>query len=326
MRLSPDGTHFSAIEPVNGHPTVLVFQIHPLAGARPQVYALKDADADGSMWVNSDRLICYFYQNKYHDESTGVNLRTFARAVSVSISGKAQPFFLMEGSRVYSQNGGQGIGVVGLNVDKPELIYTQSFRYYGAGDGDTRLGNGRARLELFAVNAETNSIDMIESGERFAVGFRMDEHGNVVGRVDRTDASELPANTDTFFVRDGDWRQVGTYDNSHGRFAHLLNPGADGNGLVVLKYGSHDKQYLETQPIKGGGSPHCSIRTRTTTPTGSSMTSGPVAWWGRVTPTTRSRRFSSIRSSPTSRSAWRRRCRDRRWCSRPGTRSAIPSW
>ncbi|HEX4861832.1 MAG TPA: S9 family peptidase, partial [Rhizomicrobium sp.] len=59
----------------------------------------------------------------------------------------------------------------------------------------------------------------------------------------------------TFFTRDGDWRQVGTYDNSHGRFAYLLNPGPDGSGLVVLKYGSHDKKYLETQPIKGDGQP-----------------------------------------------------------------------
>ncbi|MBV8978873.1 MAG: S9 family peptidase [Alphaproteobacteria bacterium] len=255
VHLNADGTYFSALEPVNGRNAVLVFQLHPPPGAKPQVYALKDADANGSMWVNNDRIIGSFYQNKFNDESTGMNLRKFERIVSASISQKTQPFFLMEGTRVYSQNGGQGFGIVGLNVDKPDIVYVQGFRYYDSGDADTRLGNGRARLEIFAVNAVNNSIDQVDTGDRFTVGYRLDEHGNLVGRHDATDESELPKNTDTFLVRDGGWREAATFDNTRGSYAALENLSMDGSGLVVWKYGSHDKNYLETLPIKAGAQP-----------------------------------------------------------------------
>jgi dipeptidyl aminopeptidase/acylaminoacyl peptidase len=256
VRLSPDGTHFSAVEPVNGRPAVLVFQIHPPAGARPLVYALKDGDADGSYWVNNDRLICFFYQNKFNDESTGMNLRKFSRAISVSISSKSPAFMLMEGTRVYAQNGGQNMTLVGRSIDDPSLLYMEAFRFYAHGDGDTRLGNGRARLELFSVNVENNQIETLEHGEKDTVGWTLDEHGKMVGRLDSTDSSELPKNIDTFLVRDGgDWREAATFDNASGVLASGQGISLDGNSLVLLKYGKHDKKYLETLPIKAGAAP-----------------------------------------------------------------------
>jgi len=255
VHLSPDGTHFSAIEPVNGRPAVLVFQLHPPPGTQPQIYALPDGDAYASKWISSDRLLCSFYQNKFHSEASGVNLRTFERIVSVSVSQKTKPFFLMEGTRVYEQNGGQGIRVIGIDAGKPNTVYTQMFHYYGSGDPDTRLGNGRARLELFAVDAESNHVDSLEHGDKDTVGFKLDEHGTVVGRVDSTDESEVPKSTDTFLVYDGSWRQAATFDNSHGDLADLWNLNLDGTALVVSKYGDHDKQYLETLPIKAGVPP-----------------------------------------------------------------------
>jgi len=256
VHLSPDGTHFSAIEPVNGRPAVVVFQLHPPAGAKPQIYALPDGNAYASYWVNDDRLICSFYQNKYVSESTGMNLRQFARMVSASISGKTKPFMLMEGSRVYAQNGGQGLALLGRSADDPNIVYVSGWHYYVAGDGDTRLGNGRARLELFAVNAETNHVESLEHGEKDTVGWVLDIHGKTVGRMDATDASELPKNTDTFYVRDGkDWRQAATFDNTSGRLATIQGLSMDGSALVLRKYGSHDKKYIETLPMAAGAAP-----------------------------------------------------------------------
>jgi dipeptidyl aminopeptidase/acylaminoacyl peptidase len=253
VHLSPDGTHFSAIEPVNGRPAILVFQLHPPPGTKPQVYALKDGDAGGSYWVNSDRLICFFYQNKYHDESNGVNLRTFSRAVSVSISNKTPPFMLMDGSRVYAQSGGQNIGLQGRSVDDPSILFMSAWRYYGAGDPDTRLGNGRARLELFSVNVDNNHVETLAQGEKDTVGWVLDEHGHMVGRFDSTDSSELPKSTDTFLALDGkNWRTAATYDNASGPLATIQGLSLDGNSLVIRKYGSQDKKYLESLPVKAG--------------------------------------------------------------------------
>ncbi len=256
VHLSPDGTHFSAIEPVGGRPAVLVFQLHPPPGAKPLVFALPEGNADGSYWVNNDRLICFFYQNKYTGESTGVNLRKYARAVSVSISGKSAPFMLMEGSRVYAQNGGQNLGLEGRNVDDPSIIYMSAYRGYAAGDPDTRLGNGRVRMELFSVNAENNHVETIAHGEKDTTGWALDEHGHMIGRLDSTDESELPKSTDTFLVHDGDdWRAAATYDNSSGRLATVQGITIGGDALVISKFGSHDKRYLETLPVKAGTAP-----------------------------------------------------------------------
>ena len=76
VHLSPDGTHFSAIEPVNGRPAVLVFEVHPKPGTAPLIYSLPDSIAYDSMWVNNDRLVCNYYENKYNSErSAGMILR-----------------------------------------------------------------------------------------------------------------------------------------------------------------------------------------------------------------------------------------------------------
>jgi dipeptidyl aminopeptidase/acylaminoacyl peptidase len=254
VHLSPDGTHFSAIEPVNGRPGVLVFQLHPPPGTKPQVYALKDGNAEGSYWVNSDRLICFFYQNKYHDESSGMILRKFSRAVSVSISGKTPPFMLMEGSRIYDQNGGQNIGLQGRSVDDPSIVYMSGYHFYAAGDPDTRLGNGRARLELVSVNVDNNHVETLAQGEKDTIGWLLDEHGHMVGRLDSTDSSEQPKSTDTFLVLDGkDWRTAATYGNASGTLATIQGLSLDGNSLVIRKFGNRDKKYLESLPVSAGG-------------------------------------------------------------------------
>lgn len=253
VHLSPDGTHFSAIEPVNGRPAVLVFELHPQPGAKPLIYSMENGNAVNSMWVTNDRLVCVYYETKYISEGSGENLEELARAVSVSISGK-RPLMLMKGTPMYLEN--STTNVLGRSADKPNVIYMSAYRTFGTGSMDTRLGNGQSRLNLYSVNVDDNSVDSVESGNIHTGQWIVDEHGRAVARVDSTGETEQPKSKDTFFVNEaGNWREAAAYDNFAGSIASIDGVAADGAAAVVERWGDNGKRVLETLPLKAGDKP-----------------------------------------------------------------------
>ena len=253
VHLSPDGTHFSAIEPVNGRPAVLVFELHPQPGAKPLVYSLEDGNAVDSMWVTNDRLVCIYYENKYLGGSTGVNLAEIARAVSISISGK-RPLMLMKGTPMYLEN--STTNVLGRSADNPNIIYMAAYRANSTGGMDTRFSNGQWRLNLYSVNVDDNTVDSVESGNIHTAQWIVDQHGHALARVDSTGETEQPKSKDTFVVNDaGSWREAAAYDNFAGSVASIDGITFDGTGVVVERWSDDGKRILESLPLKAGEKP-----------------------------------------------------------------------
>jgi dienelactone hydrolase len=255
VHLSPDGTHFSAIEPVNGRPAVLVFEVHPKPGTPPLIYSLPDSIAYDSVWVNNDRLVCDYYENKYNSErSAGMILRQLSRSVSVSISGK-KPQMLMRGTEMYIENASTG-DIEARSADDPNIVYMPALKVYGYGDPDTRLSNAGYRLNLYAVNVDTNKVDLVENGSFYTGQWVVDQHGHPVARVDVTSDQQTPPSKDTFLIKDGgNWREAGAHDNFSGSVANIDGITLDGAALAVDRYDDHGRVFLETLPLKAGEAP-----------------------------------------------------------------------
>jgi dipeptidyl aminopeptidase/acylaminoacyl peptidase len=237
VHLSPDGTHFSAIEPVGGRGAVLVFQLHPAPGAKPQVYSLPESTAVDSRWVNDDRVVGIYYQNHVRSESSGMRIRRFSRSVSMSISGKP-PFLLMSGTSIDGHNGSTA-AILGTDADNPNRLYLEAY-----------LGD---QLGYLGVDVETNKIDSTVTGNDATGDWILDRHGKPLARLDQTGA---PDNKDTFYVKDGDkWREAASYDNYAGPVAEMQGLMPDGKAVAVTRFGGDRRRILETLPLAADAKP-----------------------------------------------------------------------
>src|SRR5262249_33953657 len=84
-RLAPDGRHFAVIQPLDGRPAALIYEIGGAPDATPKVFGARDWIIEDLIWVNNDRLILTIKLQK-KPEGTG-DLRTWERSLSVSASG-----------------------------------------------------------------------------------------------------------------------------------------------------------------------------------------------------------------------------------------------
>ena len=314
VHLSPDGTHFSALEPVNGRPAVLVFELHPKPGTKPLIYSLEDGNAIGSMWVTNDRLVCFYYENKYLSESIGMRLEEIARAVSVSLSGK-RPLMLMKGTEMYLEN--STADILARSVDAPNVVYMEVNR--GGGFG--------IRHNLYAVNVEDNNVGKVADGNVHTAQWIVDEHGHAVARVDSTGETEQPKSKDTFVVNDGgQWREAASYDNFAGSIAGIDGVTGDGNAVVVERWGDNGKRVLETLPLRAGEKPAVCSPIRTTISPAFFGMNGRVEWLVLPSSVTKWSFGTSTPRLPIFKNVLKQLCPDKRSVFRPGTRRERYIW
>jgi dipeptidyl aminopeptidase/acylaminoacyl peptidase len=248
VRLSPDGTHFSAIEPVNGREAVVVFEVHPQPGSKPMIFAVPDATATGSRWVSDDRLICFFYENKFLHGSMQVDLQQRSHAVSVSISGKPA-VTLLKGSTMYLYNTSTA-ALAGINADDPRAAYLSLYQVTQVTNQMSRLGREEATVDLFRVDVDNNDISKVAAGSKNTAQWIMDGHGHAVGRVDQNDNLRQ----EEIYVADGSFafKQRAAFDMTTGWVAGVVGLSMDGNALVIDEYGKRDKDGLDLLPFQDG--------------------------------------------------------------------------
>lgn len=247
VHLSPDGTHFSAIEPVNGREAVLVFEVHPGPNSKPMVFAVPDATATDSRWISDDRVICYFYQNKFLFGSTQTDLTQRSHAVSVSISGKP-PITLLKGSNVYFYNSSTA-AVSGVNADDPAAAYIEAYKVTQVTSQMSRFGRDEATLDLYRVNVENNDLKDVAAGSRNTVQWIVDGHGGAAARIDQ---NENQRREEIYLNDNGSLRQAASFDMSNGLLADPQGLSSDGRALVISEYGNRNVVGLDTIPVSGG--------------------------------------------------------------------------
>ncbi|HEY2068198.1 MAG TPA: S9 family peptidase [Rhizomicrobium sp.] len=245
VHLSPDGKHFSAIEPLNGRPTVVVFALD--APTQPVIFGDPESFAEDSIWVNNDRLICIVYGVITENTRKGLEIHRWSRAIAVSISGK-EPVVLLKRTPAYRWNR-SAARVVGLDADDPNVAYMALWRVHESSDS-------YYALDLLKVNVETGSIDLVQHGNGDSAFFVMDGHGHAAARVDEKFAEGTFDMKDDVYLYDGDRdHKAYSFDASKGWEAQIGDLTMDGSALVVQRYDDHGKISLDALPLNGTGAP-----------------------------------------------------------------------
>src|SRR5580658_7371604 len=73
--ISPDGKHLATVEPVDGRPVVLVYDVDPKPGSKPVGFDEPGGTPVGVYWANDDRLICLYNAVVNQATSQGMFMR-----------------------------------------------------------------------------------------------------------------------------------------------------------------------------------------------------------------------------------------------------------
>jgi len=241
VHLSPDGKHFSAIESLNGRPTVVVFALDE--PTKPIIFSDPESFAEDSTWVNNDRLICVVYGNIVENTKEGLEIHRWTRAISVSVSGK-DPVVLTARMRVHRYNRNAGT-VVALDTTDPDIAYMAIYNTNGAAEKFYSY-------DLVRVNVETGKVDIAMRGTEETQGWIMDGNGGVVARVDEKLDKPTDRPMDNLFIyRNGSPEQVASFDASKGWEVGYIGLTADGKALAVSRFGDHDTMGIDAFPLDG---------------------------------------------------------------------------
>ncbi len=245
VHLSPDGQYFSAVEPVNGRPTVVVFKLGD-PNTKPIIFADPGSFALDSMWVNNDRLLCTVYGDIKEDVNSALQYHRRTRVISVSISGK-DPVVLLKKSQIFYNNRSTAY-IVGLNAENPDLVYLGAYQFVSSQiDATTPMASDNALLNLYSVNIENGDVNLLEKGTQYTRQWFMDGHGNIVARVDESQDLQ-----DSVIVYDhGSTRVATTFDASRGEGPGVNGVTVDGSALVIGRNGDRNTIGLDTFPLSG---------------------------------------------------------------------------
>jgi dipeptidyl aminopeptidase/acylaminoacyl peptidase len=247
VHLSPDGQYFSAIEPVDGRPTVVVFKIGD-PNTKPIIFADPGSFAVDSRWVNNDRLICFVYGN-VHDlgESDLSRYHRRTRSIAVSISGKDPVVLLKKNSQVFYANRSTG-DVVDLDTTNRDLVYIEAYQWGSLTSyTDTKLQQDSANNNLFSVNVENGDVSRVADGNEFTQQWFMDGAGHVLARIDQGKDLQY-----SLYIYDhGVPRLAKTMEGAHGEDSGFMGVTADNASLVAEYYRDGDKNGVHAFPLAG---------------------------------------------------------------------------
>jgi len=242
--ISPDGKHLAAIEPVNGKPAILVFDLDS-PGTPPTGFVAPDTLPAGLRWASNDRIIGLFSAEKIHDESTGLHLREFVRTVSISISGGAA-MTLMKGSRAFAASSGN-MRFEGLDPGNPGSVLLSAYDSNGNAAEDTRISQQFFNYNLYTVNADSGDYHLVESGNQNTQGWIIGTKGQVLARVDS--GNDL---TGDMYVRDGStWRKMLSLNESAGIDIEPVGVTSDDAALLAVRFGNQKTLELDKYPFSG---------------------------------------------------------------------------
>ena len=248
--LTPDGKHFATIQPLNGKPAVLIYQTDAPAGALPVAIPTGDWIAQAIIWANNNRLILVIKKNY---KATGfTKIETWVRALAISVDG-SNPVVLMADQRGFRYNGSSA-NFIGRNLDDPDHIYSVLYvPHMTLAPGDSRLTKDEDlsvfRLDLLKVDVNTGTAETLAKGEPYTKSWIIDNHGNIVGRVDGT---KHPFLDHLFLNRSGTYVEVGVFPAGEDKGLNVAGLTQDGTGLVIMRSGEQPTKTLERVDLATG--------------------------------------------------------------------------
>ncbi|HTQ13543.1 MAG TPA: S9 family peptidase [Rhizomicrobium sp.] len=235
--ISPDGKHLATVEPVDGRPVVLVYDVDPKPGAKPVGFDEPGGTPVGIYWANDDRLICLYNAVVNQATAQGMFLRNNSRAISVSISGK-DPAILMKGQLAFKINGST-ISILGRDPDGSH-VYLAAYGLEG-------------NVDLFRADVEDEDAKMVGAGTDTTGDWVMGLNGVPIARIDYyPGGSTSPFPIAHVFVNGKDgWRDSLQYQTVGPRQATVEGLTQDGSALAIERLGTRDTRGLDSFPLTG---------------------------------------------------------------------------
>jgi dienelactone hydrolase len=235
--ISPDGKHLATVEPVDGRPVVLVYDVDPKPGSKPVGFDEPGGTPVGVYWANDDRLICLYNAVVNQATSQGMFMRNNSRAISVSISGK-DPAILLKNFLAFKINGST-IDILGRDPDG-QHVYMAA---YGL-DGN---------IDLFRADVDDEGGKIVAAGTAETGGWVMGLNGAPAARLDYyPGGAKSPFPLEHVFVVDKDgWRDAMTFQTIGPESATVAGVTQDGTALVVDRLGKRDTHGADAFPFSG---------------------------------------------------------------------------
>ncbi|HEX3944504.1 MAG TPA: S9 family peptidase [Rhizomicrobium sp.] len=224
MRLSADGHHIAAIQPISGRPQVTIFSFGS-SGVRQYAFTVQDGIARSVRWAGNGRLVAVYQENTKTRSDT--ELRNWQRAFSIDAEAK-NPVRLMATSWVGTYNVHTG-AVLDAPADDPTHVFMQALQAYAYGDPDTRLSRGKIKLNVFRVDLGNGHGEPAETGNDETVQWVMDGGGHAVARVDQ----DVNLHNVLMIGGGNSWRPVFSYGASDDVYVAGLME--DGAALAVVR-------------------------------------------------------------------------------------------
>jgi dienelactone hydrolase len=173
-RISPDGRYLAIVQPINGHNSVVVYDLSQ-TGTQPQPIAMNGAIVGRVAWKSDDTIVVQFHANVKRKVSSlnfsSRNFETSERAVAVNMTTK-KPALLMSDAPWFSDS---STAIVDMDAGEPGYIYMSEL--------DRKDVN--LVVDLYRVSLATGHASQILGGAADTYRFITDGYGHVLGRVDQ---------------------------------------------------------------------------------------------------------------------------------------------
>jgi dipeptidyl aminopeptidase/acylaminoacyl peptidase len=217
--LSPDGMHLATIQPYQGRPVALIYDLSSALGSKIPV-AVRYAEGLISRvhWANNQRLLVTIAMNQ---AVLGDNVNRWDRTVSVDTDGqKPAVMFRDFASRDYNYSASV---VTDYDLDDPDhifmpLVYVDPYDY-------------GTRYSLYKIDVNDGRQTLQERGSSKTDEYFMDGHGHVVARIDQ---ETNPLIDHLLIYKDDNWKEVAKFPADNGHGAGVVGVSIDGTALVQL--------------------------------------------------------------------------------------------
>jgi dipeptidyl aminopeptidase/acylaminoacyl peptidase len=235
--LSPNGKYLAFVAPVDGVDNVLVSSLD--SSGKASRFAITDSQAVGVSWHNDAQLIA---------------------RLKISSKSPYRPAYYLSTYRYFVLSPGRATSVVGLKTDFPGVYGGTALVDFSPDDQNTiYLSALRVHASLAAgpntqpyyensllrANLVSGGTAIVEPGQQTTARWIMDGAGNIVARIDATEAHE----EDVYVPSGKEFRKLATINGKDGHIAGLTE---DGKALAVLARGENNRLGLYRLTLTDG--------------------------------------------------------------------------
>jgi dipeptidyl aminopeptidase/acylaminoacyl peptidase len=220
-RLSPDGTQFAVIKPVDGRNAVVVYSVTD-KNMKPKMFQDTTWNILNVRWASNDRFLVTV---KTQAPFIG-DLRTWYRTISLSTKG-GEPLALFQDSNSSPFN--LGTFVTAIDLDDPNHVFMPF-----------QTLPGHMRDDLYRVDVNSGQRELAEKDYGSTYQWIADGHGHVLGRI----GYDAVGQRQRVFAKTETWNEVAEITLGTDGVIENLGITPDDKGFVFLQADRSDMRGL----------------------------------------------------------------------------------